>query len=416
MKTLLLAVLLLGTQAQASWEKPAIACPEDIFPKGYICPDLTRVENIWNDFPVGMSAAEIEEWKSEKAPDLKLCRYQEILRREKLSPGTFTPVQIQIAWMVTEGGKSPEKKLQAAVNASTRFGIPPHVLIGAITQESLLASLGVSPDGGNYSCGIAQLNISEWCLGMAGLSAPERSALGWPAVNCSSVKSSHVAPHFMIARTRLGSRPEYAITARDFDGIKATDVGQSETLHRAVTSFIKNCQNDELSIRFKALNLKNLFTGFVPSPLRNAERLSGDNSSCRIKNTSGYYPLHTGWLLAVASYNAGPRVVSLVEHYYGVKNNQFPAMTPKDLVEALHWGGKINTSNNTVVFTGQNGRTLTQSWYKSCVVQRHVSRVVQHVTLPGQKILSSLEKIPCATGPVPEYRRDSSGRKNKIHF
>ncbi len=414
MKTTISVLLVaLSFSVFAGWENPAVQCPEKILPQGHTCPDLSEVRNIWDEFPSRMTDAEISEWKDNRAPDLKVCRYRELLRRESESAGTFTPIQVQIAWMVTQGAKNPEGKLSSVVSASKKFNIPPHVLIGAITQESLLASLGISPDGGNYSCGIAQLNISEWCDGMQALSQAEKDALKWPQVSCASIKSSLVAPFFDIAVERLGSRPEYQIDAKDFDGITAAQVGYSEKAFQAVSSFIKNCQNDEISIRFKASNLRNLFVNFVPSPLRSMELLPQNSAkpACRIANNTPYYPLHTGWLLAVAAYNAGPRVSGLVEHYFQVKDNKFPQMSPTDLVEALHWGGKVRAGSSSVVFTNQSGKTMTQSWYKSCVVQRHVARVVQHVTLPGKTILKSIEQAPCANGDVPAYRKNSSGVK-----
>ncbi len=413
MKTFILTTLsLLSFTALAGWENPAVQCPEKIFPQGFPCPDLTLVRNIWDEFPISMTEAEVAEWKMNRAADLKLCRYREMLRRESVTPGSFTPVQVQIAWMVSNGGTNPEGKLRSVVSASEKFGIPPHILIGAITQESLLASLGISPDGGNYSCGIAQLNISEWCQGMKSLTQAERDNLKWPAVDCGSVSGSNIEPFYEIAFKKLGDRPDYQINASDFEGITQEETGLGTKTFLAAQSFIKNCQNDDLGVRFKAAVLKNLFLNYVPSPLQSRERLTPESSrpsDCRVQNTTPYYPLHTGWLLAVAAYNAGPRVTGIVEHYYQVARNEFPAMTPKDLVEALHWGGKVKAGTSVVSFTGQNGKTMTQSWYKSCVVQRHVARVVQHVTLPGQTILKSLEQVPCANGEVPEYRRISSG-------
>ena len=406
--------LLLSAFAFAGWENPAVQCPEKILPQGYPCLDLSGVVNVWDDFPAGMSVEEMNEWKINRAPDLKLCRYNEMLIRETERPGTLTPIQVQIAWMVTTGGRNSEKKLQSVISASKKYSIPPHVLLGAITQESLLASLGISPDGGNYSCGIAQLNISEWCEGVQALPQAEKEAIKWPAIACSSINSAMIEPFYNIAFKRLGNRPDYRMTSTDFEGITATDVRLPEKTFLAVNSFIQNCQNDELSIRFKAAVLKNLFVNFVPAEMKNREIYSQDSqrpASCRIQNTTSYYPLHSGWLLAVAAYNAGPRVTSIVEHYFQPGANSLPAISPKDLVEALHWGGKVRSGTSSVIFTGRNGKTLTQSWYKSCVVQRHVSRVVQHVTLPGQTILKSLEKVPCANGEVPEYRRNSPGIK-----
>lgn len=415
MKKLFSCIFLLASfSAVSGWDNPAIQCPEKVLPQGHPCLDLSQVRNVTEDFPVGMTEEEITEWKLNRAPDLKLCRYQEILRRETLRPGTFTPVQLQISWMVTKGAVNPQAKLKSLDSAAQKFGIPPHVLLGAITQESLLASLGISPDGGNYSCGIAQLNISEWCEGMQTLSTQEQATRKWPGISCSSLSSALVAPFYSIAVKKLGKRPEYQIDASDFAGITAADVNLPEKTFEAVSSFIKNCQNDELSIRFKAANLRNLFVRFVPAAMKAREQYAGTGSrqtACKIQNTTSYYPLHTGWLLAVAAYNAGPRVVSLVEHYHQVTTS-LPMMTPKDLVEALHWGGKVKAGTSQVYFTGSNGVTLTQSWYKSCVVQRHVARVVQHVTLPGQTLLKSLEEVPCANGEVPAYRKYTSGIKD----
>lgn len=414
-KLLSLIPLLVSFSVLAGWENPAIQCPEKVLPEGHACPDFSQIRNIWDEFPAGMRDEEISEWKLNRAPDLKLCRYQEMMRREAERAGTFTPIQIQIGWMVTKGGTNPQAKLKSVISASQKFGIPPHILLGAITQESLLASLGISPDGGNYSCGIAQLNISEWCAGMQAMSAEEKIALKWPAVSCSSISSAQVAPFYSIAVKKLGQRPEYQIDASDFSGITAIDVKLPQKTFEAVSSFIRNCQNDDLSIRFKAANLKSLFVNFIPAEMKTREQYSpgaARPSSCKINNSTSYFPLHTGWLLAVAAYNAGPRVASLVEHYYQARNTPLPLITPKDLVEALHWGGKVKAGTSQVVFTGQNGKTMTQSWYKSCVVQRHVARVVQHVTLPGQTVLKSLEQVPCANGDVPEYRKNSSGIKD----
>lgn len=413
MKFLFLFTLLLPFSLRAQWETPAVQCPEKILPQGLACPDFSGVENLWDEYPADMSAEEIREWKTHRAPDLKLCRYRELLRREEERSGTFTPLQVEIAWMITQGALRPQQKLQALMAASRLFSIPPHILLGALTQESLLASLGVSPDGGNYSCGIAQLNLPEWCQGMQTLTEAQRAGLHWPALACGSLSSTVVRPFYDIAVQRLNGRPAYQIRASDFAGITAAQVGLAPKTFEAVSSFLRHCQDDDLSIRFKAANLRKLFTQFVPAPLRRAETSATPvrEESCVLQNETPYYPLHTGWLLAVAAYNAGPRVVGILKHYYQVQDDQFPDMTPKDLVEALHWGGKVRPGTNLVAFTGQSGKTQTQSWFKSCVVQRHVARVVQHVTKPGHTILESLEKVPCANGEVPLYRRNSSGIK-----
>lgn len=412
----------------AAWENPAVLCPEEILPQGLPCLDLSSVKNPYLDFPASMPADEKHEWIKERASDLKLCRSQEVLAREEKRPGSFTPLQVELSWMIVNGGEDTQEKLESILNASRKHEIPPQILIGALTQESLLANLGISPDGGNYSCGIAQLNVQEWCLSAQSLPQAEREKMGWPTLNCNSpsLETNMVKPFYDIAIKRLGTRHDYQMRASDFDGITLNDVAHgfpaaSSTLQlarfQAVSSFLKHCQNYSLSIPFKAQTLKNLFKGFVPQSLKTSQIYSESQSferKCSSAYPSKYYPLHTGWLLAVAAYNAGPRQTQLVEHYFQVKNNVFPNLTPLDLIEALHWGGQAKENSKRVFFSGQNQVAQSQLWYKSCVVQRHVARVIQHVAQPGVVLAKSLEQVPCAQGEIPRYRRLSTGVKAPV--
>lgn len=407
----------------ASWENPNVVCPEDAFPKGVTCPDLTTVRDPLLEFPSEMTPEERQEWTRVYPVDLKVCRHQEVLRREKERPGSFTPLQIQIAWMTTQGGLEAAEKLTAVMSASKKHTIPPHVLIGAITQESLLSSLGISPDGENFSCGIAQLNVQEWCQSLATLTPAERERMKWPAIACGDLSPVMVKPFFEIARTRIGARPEYQINSGDFKGITLSQViaglppgdqALQESRFKAITSFIQNCQDVSVSISLKGHTLKTLFQRYVPSKIRNDEMYDAGTTfgrSCREPYPSKYYPLHTGWLLAVAMYNAGPVQIKLIEHYYRVQNSAYPELNPLDLIDALHWGGSARAGSTRIHFSGQDGKAYSQSWYKSCVVQRHVARVVQHVTRPNYVIARSIEQVPCARDSVPTYRRKSSGYK-----
>jgi len=104
-------------------------------------------------------------------------------------------------------------------------------------------------------------------------------------------------------------------------------------------------------------------------------------------------------------------VTKLLEHYHQASGAAMPSLNPLDLIEALYWGGEVRAGGNRVYFTGANERTFSQSWYKSCVVQRHIARVIQHVSVPGTTIARSLEETPCSQ-EVPASRRASSGVKN----
>lgn len=439
---LILSVHTVSLSAAVSWDNPPVMCPEEIFARGFKCPDFSSVENPYTDFPYEFTKEEILDWRNNKAADLRFCRNKEVLRRESLKAGSFSAATIENAWMIVDGAKNVHEKLKAVEEASKKYEIPPHVLIGAMKQESLMASLGISPDGGNYSCGMSQLNIQEWCQAMNGLTKAEKDSFGWPAdIQCSSdeLPTNIVKSFYDIAVKNLGTRPSYQLTAEDFKGITAQQVigsfpsaNQSLQDKRflAITSFVNNCQNISLSINFKAKTLKGLYDQFVPSKLKQQEMYSEGKTfgrTCSSAYKSKYYPLNTGWLLAVAMYNAGPAQAKLVGHYYQAKSDALPAMNPLDLIEALHWGGKWKTGTNNIVFTNmdadnrstrkwfkkeENSNEITQSWFKSCIVQRHIARVIQHVTLPAESIAKSLEVGGCTTTGVPEYRQKSSGVKN----
>jgi hypothetical protein len=295
-----------------------------------------------------------------------------------------------------------------------------------MTQESLLSSIGIAPDGGNYSCGMAQLNIQEWCQSMNKLSKSERKALAWPDISCDEdvLPNDIVKPLYEIALKNSGNRPDYQLTANEFKNITYKDVSSgglsrifskskmNNKSFQAASSFVNNCQNISLSIAAKAQTLKSLFDNFVPKDLRAAELYSEGQTfprACKNTYATRAYPLHTGWLLAVAMYNAGPLQAKILAHYYQVRDNKFPAVDPKGLVEALHWGGKWN--GTTLAMNDQSGKAISQKWFKSCIAQRHVARVVQHVTIPSESIVKSLDTEGCKMDSVPEYRKASSGVK-----
>ncbi len=431
--TLLLSLLPTAMFAATSWDNPDVLCPEDVLPKGLECPDFSGVEDPYSDFPGEMSHEEILDWKTNKVADLRVCRNKEVLRREEIKKGSYSAATLELAWMTVDSGNQVAEKLTAIQNASIKYEIPPQVLIGAMKQESLLAALGISPDGGNYSCGMSQLNIQEWCQGMNALSNEVKATYGWPSnINCNSdvLPTSIVKPFYDIAIKKLGSRHDYQLTAKEFKGITLEQVkadfpvGASDLQtkrFKAVSSFVKNCQNISLSVNFKAQTLRNLFNNLVPEKLKKDELYSEGKTfskACQKPYSSKYYPLHTGWLMAVAMYNAGPLQPKLVGYYYQVKNNNFPSMNPLNLIEALHWGGKYSEKSDNIVFKDQDGHRLSQSWFKSCIVQRHVAGVIKYVTAPGKEIAKSLEQAPCSPNEVPEYRKLSSGVKklNKQSF
>jgi hypothetical protein len=158
----------------------------------------------------------------------------------------------------------------------------------------------------------------------------------------------------------------------------------------------------------------------VPQGLRSIEHYKQGESfvqSCLQPYQSTVYPLQTAWLLAVAMYNAGPNQIKLLQYYHRMTKETnsdgraWEGFTPKELVEGLHWGGKWKEGTTSVFYQDLDAKNFSQKWFKSCVVQRHVARVVQHVTKRGKTILNSIEQEPCQKDVVPLYRQQSSGQK-----
>lgn len=427
--SLIVLIGFLGQSVYATdWSNPPVMCPEDNFPKALTCPNLTSVKDPLQDFPAGMSAQEIDTWKNINFADLRVCRHQEILRRSELDPMAFTATQQQISWMMVEGGKEGRLKTEAINQASSKYQIPPQILMGALRQESLLASTGIEADGENYSCGIAQLNIQEWCRAISTFNENTQRALGWPVgLECSGaiIPTNIIKPFYELALKNLGTRPAYKSTYDDYKNITLADVADQlpkgdaslqNARYQAAMSFLKNCRDVKASILAKAHVLRGLFDDYIPQSLKNQSQYSKNESfkkQCRAAYTSPYYPLHTGWLMAVAMYNAGPLQSKIVEHYYQIKDvNNYPLMNPPDLVEALHWGGKYKWFGGDINFKGANGLPYKQTWFKSCIVQRHVARVVQHATIPSASLVKSMEQAPCTPDSTPAYRKKSSGIKD----
>jgi hypothetical protein len=405
--------------AEISWENPPVLCPEESMPRGFDCPDFSSVDDPYNDFPSNLSIEEINEWNNHKILDLKFCRNTEVLKREKNKPGTFSEATLKAAWLIVDGGKKVEEKLSAIEKASVDYEIPPQILLGALKQESGLSSIGVQPDGGNYSCGIAQLNIEEWCESMNSLSAEKRAELGWPQISCDNkiLPTDSVKIFFDLAQKKVnGAKPGYQLNATDYQTLTLEETGLSDPLFKAVQSFLFHCQDFNLSIPFKARILKNLYDKYVPASFKSSEVYTEGKTfgrTCAHPYPVKSFPLHTGWLLSTAMYNAGPVQLKLIGHYYQIKNYQFPQMSPPDLIEALHWGGKWKPGTELISFTDQAGKEYTQKWFKSCIVQRHVAKVIQHVTAPNEVIVRSLDQEGCRAA-VPVYRQLSSGVKEVL--
>ncbi|MES2963178.1 MAG: hypothetical protein V4760_04750 [Bdellovibrionota bacterium] len=412
------------------WRQPPVAKVEDIVPQmpDRPCPDLTAVVDITKD-PLEPSVApdDLPYWKARKYR-LPLCRSLEIQRRETETPGTFTAGTLALVTMRLQATRNHQTKIAAVNSASRIYGVPPLVLTGALYQESLFAELGVSDDGDNYSCGVAQINLYEWCKWANGVDAAKKAEIGWPTTvnSCQTDDRLWIKPFFAIAKAKKGFGT--AVEAEFFEGIgydqvvtslPPADRATQELRVRRAHSFLKNCTNPTNAIAAKANELADLYRVFIPNGLKRAQRIDGKP-----------HPLHVGWLLAVGAYNAGPRVVEAMIHSRGFTPAQledsatFENFTPMDLVRSLFWAGKWNPVTDNMKIETRSGVTTEMKWIKLCIVQRHVSRIVEHVTLAtAAPLVHSMETEygACSGGErdpvtkklvktgVPEIRQTSDG-------
>lgn len=427
--------------APVDWAQPPVACAEDIIPHkiNRPCPDLSKMENPTKDFPEGLSEQEISFWTQRKRP-MQICRSTEVLRREAIKPGSFLPAVVQISWMQLKAAQNTQLKVNAVYEASRRHKMPVQVLVGALYQESIFSELGIAKDGSNYSCGVGQVNLVEWCRWANTAEAKYKTQIGWPAqgVNCDHLAATTIKPFYDIALRRLGNTPEYQINKSYFKDISYSQVVRSfseapeqvqRTRYNAAISFINNCETPTYGIAAKANELAHIYKIFIPKGMKERETYKPGEKfqrACVQKGFEGQYPLHSGWILAVGSYNAGPKAVDVMAHFKKLSREQmkspdaFKNFTPKELVHSIYWSGDYKKSDDLIHFNLLNGSAARWGWFKLCVLQRHMSRVVSHTVQVGQQSpVESLEgEFKCAkssfdpkTGKllesgVPPHRRD----------
>jgi hypothetical protein len=401
------------TPSRVNWAEPPVACVEDLVPikPDRPCLDLSRVPDPRMDWPVGKAPEQLRYWRETKRP-LQYCRAVEVERRESKRPGSFPPVALQMAWLQRLATERSVEKTNAIYAASRTYKVPVQILTGALYQESLIAEIGIAPDGSNYSCGIGQFNLVGWCSWANTADAALKTKLGWPAksVDCEALRKTFVAPFFQIALKNLGSEPLYKMNPRHFSTIKLADVERSlppanaevqKLRYQTVMSFVNHCMKAEYGIPVKARELKEIYTRYVPVGLKAQEVAQGSKKSplvCRQKGSEETYPLQTAWLLAVAAYNAGPSVVDLMSFFNRLDREEvkvpssFRDFDPRDLVASLFWGGRYNAITDQIDFRTRAGKAMSWSWFRQCVVQRHVARIVQHVLRPNAPwVIDSLE-------------------------
>ncbi|MBS1960656.1 MAG: hypothetical protein JST04_00460 [Bdellovibrionales bacterium] len=337
-------------------------------------------------------------------------------------------------------------KVEEIEASAARVGMPPQLLFGALMQEAGFANLGISADGGNFSCGIGQINVREWCNWANALSPAEKQAIEWPAAEqaCdeATLPTEIVRSFYDIARARApklsgetrGSRYygdiAFATVAKKVEAVLApiatggtTPITPIEITpavvrarYSAASSFTRYCGDVRKNIQAKATALRRLFDTEIPEPLRRRDTYPAGRSFARKcgKVSPAVYPLHTGWLMAIAMYNAGKHFLPRVASYYSITKETIGTdagwadFTPLRLIEGLYGGGRFNPETKELNYFDLDGSPIEASWWKACIVQQHVARVIGYATLPGKSIARSLEPAGCKKIPS-EKRQLSSG-------
>lgn len=438
-----------------NYAQPPVGCVEEMVPhrSGRPCPDFSQVSRPTSEWPA-MSAEDKAYWWKERR-GIAVCRAEEVMRRERQSPGSQSAINVELSWMTMDALKNYETKVSTVYSAARENGIPLQVLTGAIYQESMFAELGVSDDGGNFSCGMQQINLIGWCDYMNKQPADVKASMNWPdaPVKCSYnaeelaanpnpvkvVELEFIRPLYQIAKSR-SNVPGYRMRKEHYANIPlssvvgkwpAADKATQELRYRVIMSYINSCSDPKHGIMAKANELKTVYdlhvgnTGFGPKDRYAAGEKF--NRKCREEQVGDAYPLNTGWVLTIASYNGGPRAVDAVAAYEGwtLADLQNPAKmanyTPNDLVKAMYWGGKYNSSNDMIEFPWLKRPGTTRAWpfFKACVAQRHISRMMQHVTLTPDYFVDTLEgssgcqrgSFPNGPSGTPRERQNSSGHR-----
>jgi hypothetical protein len=279
-----------------------------------------------------------------------------------------------------KGAKDAPAKMQEIYAAANANDMPPQILTGALVQESAMEDLSLSKDAGNWSCGIGQINVLEWCA-WANQEKPEVQArIGWPTKEvaaylrenptlntdiCSGyfLRAAFLEPFYDTAILRLeADRPK--VDKNDYDlvlsekymkepaSIDYSDISwaldkttkakiscphrnryneeclkikpSKDEAHAAylrylmAKSFAENCSLHQNGIPAKAYSLRAIHDQF-PLEVQNAQKYPpnvGYARSCKEPVTTRSYPLAVSWVLADAVYNAGDEMLPGIYEFW----------------------------------------------------------------------------------------------------
>ncbi len=297
-------------------------------------------------------------------------------------------------WLNVQATENSEEKIKKVYDVSKKYNIPPAILYGAIAQESSWMEMGLADDFGNWACGLAQLNVNDWCNWSENADALTKAKIKWPVKEIQAYRSQHpganicdtsfitpsyAGPFYEVALKRLRSEdpdaPPYMLRSRHAseprlpnyleimagyrfvakysidDRISKNDPHAQGLRYLITSSFAANCSDYHNGIDAAAFTFAEIFKQ-LPQELQQAQKYKKglENPNNCAQNTSNYYPLHVGWLLANAVYNAGPEILPGVFKYQQNSRISWENFTPEDLVKAIHFA--VIQKNSGISSTG----------------------------------------------------------------
>ena len=347
--------------------------------------------------------------------------------------------------------------VDSVYEASKAYDMPPNVLYGALRQESSLIDYGIIYDLGNYSCGMAQINISEWCQYVHTLSKEKQNELGWPAsiTDCDNkVKPKWLGKVYRALNPQLFQntsaatigdtdedsssffsstptptpKPTATPNAEEADDfgtntLKFTQYIQTHRTHsakeQAVLSFVNHCGHFQYAIPAKAEILRNIFDTSVPAVFKNTEVYKNNEGpkkwSCKVPYPSTFYPFHTGWLIADGIYNLGDELVDMVVDK--VKKDYSKLKNPVDLLYAIKEAGVLSPKTEMLNYQAiDSKKTKATSWFRTCIVDRHLTNVVNFTLQNEFKQTELIISDPCENFIVPDNARTGYAPMSRVEL
>jgi hypothetical protein len=333
-----------GDSKQMDWSQPPALCPEEVIPG---LENMKRVGEKYLANPLSLKSGD----------------------------------EFEDSYINVKAPEDISDKISTIYESANYYEMPVSVLLGSLAQESSFADDSLGRDGGNYACGIAQLNVVEWCLWGRSLNEEQASALQFPKSDMEKYdkenphgdfcNSDYMDPklvepfmNILINKFKVSSpnqMPMENYKKLSFQSMKGNLSGKTEDIQKlqydVSQSFFGHCAEHRVSIPALAYILNDLYKNYVPTELKSTERYSAGEhfyKSCKTEIKSNAYPFNTGWVLTDVMFNCGEKIVQDISK---IKTQSWSDFNPTILVGYLktlglnhHISAVINRASDRAIF------------------------------------------------------------------